>query len=124
MTIRARDVRTLLQLSDPWHRSEPVELVWESALSTIKALIPCDAVSFPIQDVAHGGCVSREFTDKYETYLDPGACSDDAAADPKRPDRRVPSSEWHASRGDRPDAAAQRSGLSDHAVARPWERLL
>ena len=78
MTIRARDVRTLLQLSDPWHRSEPVESVWESALSTIKALIPCDAVSFPIQDVAHGGCVSREFTDKYETYLDPGACSDDA----------------------------------------------
>ena len=78
MTIRARDVRTLLQLSDPWHRSEPVESVWESARSTIKALIPCDAVGFPIQDVAHGGCVSREFTDKYETYLDPGACSDDA----------------------------------------------
>ena len=48
MTIRARDVRTLLQLSDPWHRSEPVESVWESALSTIKALILCDAVSFPI----------------------------------------------------------------------------
>ena len=82
MTIGARDVRTLLQLSDPWHRSEPVESVWESALSTIKALIPCDAVSFPIQDVAHGGCVSREFTDKYETYLDPGACSDDALLAP------------------------------------------
>ncbi len=71
MTIRARDVRTLLQLSDPLHRSEPVESVWESALSTIKALVPCDAVSFPIQDIAHRGCVSREFTDKYETYLDP-----------------------------------------------------
>jgi DNA-binding CsgD family transcriptional regulator len=71
MTIRARDVRTLLQLSDPLHRIEPIESVWESALSTIKALVPCDAVSFPIQDIAHRGCVSREVTDKYETYLDP-----------------------------------------------------
>jgi DNA-binding CsgD family transcriptional regulator len=48
-----------------------VEAVWESALSAIKALVPCDAISFHIQDIAHQLCASREITDKYETYLDP-----------------------------------------------------
>lgn len=71
MTISLRDVRTLLQLSDPLYCIEPVETVWESAMSTIKALVPCDAISFHIQDIAHRRCASREITDKYETYLDP-----------------------------------------------------
>jgi DNA-binding CsgD family transcriptional regulator len=72
LTISERHVRALLELTDPKYRMGPVETVWESALSTIKALVPCDVASFQILDVARQWCAIRELDDRYGVYDGPG----------------------------------------------------
>lgn len=66
LTIGERDLRILLELSEPRHAGDPVESVWESALSALKAVVPCDSVTLQIQDVGRRRVSSlREWDGSY-----------------------------------------------------------
>lgn len=71
-TITTRDLHALVDMSDPQHRVESTESVWEAVLSMIKAAVSCDAVSFQIQDVPRRRLVSvRQFDDDYALDVEP-----------------------------------------------------
>jgi DNA-binding CsgD family transcriptional regulator len=72
VTMAVQDLQTLLNLSDPRHRGESVDGIWESTLSTVKALVPCDAVTFLVQDVGQRRVLAyRQWDDGYEVDVDP-----------------------------------------------------
>ena len=73
-----RDLRVLLDLADPAHPAESLESTWESALSALKAVVPCDAVTFQIQDLeAQRVLAVRQVSDRYEACTEPDDAADE-----------------------------------------------
>lgn len=73
-----RELRVLLDLSDPARQVESLESTWESTLSTVKAIVPCDAVTFQIQDLAAERVLAvRQVSDRYEADLEPDDAVDE-----------------------------------------------
>jgi DNA-binding CsgD family transcriptional regulator len=73
-----RSLRVLLDLSAPARQGEPLDATWESTLSTVMAIVPCDAVTLQVQDVqAQQVLAIRQVSDRYEVCTD----LDDAAAE-------------------------------------------
>jgi DNA-binding CsgD family transcriptional regulator len=74
-TISTRDLRSLrvlLDLSDPARQVESLESTWESTLSAVKAVVPCDAVTFQIQDLAAQRVLAiHQVSDRYEACTQP-----------------------------------------------------
>lgn len=77
-TRELRDLRVLVDLSGPARQVESLESTWESALSTVKSIVSCDAVTFQIQDLAAQRVLAvRQVSDRYETDTDPVDAADE-----------------------------------------------
>jgi len=80
-TVSTRDLgslRVLLDLSDPARQLESLESTWESTLSTVKAMVPCDAVTFHVQDLAAQRVLAiREVSNRYEADAGPDDAADE-----------------------------------------------
>jgi DNA-binding CsgD family transcriptional regulator len=80
-TISTRDLRqlrVLLDLANPASQLDSLESTLEATLSTVKAIVPCDAVTLHVQDPAAQRVMAiREVSDRYEADAGP----DDVAAE-------------------------------------------
>ena len=75
LSVTTSDVRRLVELSDPQHQDQPGEYLPRSALEAVRSLVPCDEVTFQVQDVARRTVLGLQELEEY-----PSMTADDEAA--------------------------------------------
>lgn len=75
LSVTASAVRRLVDLSDPQHRDQPGEYLPQSALDAVRCLVPCDDVSFQVQDIARRTVLGVQELEEY-----PSVSADEQAA--------------------------------------------
>lgn len=75
LSVTTSDVRRLGELSDPRHRDQPGEYLPRSALEAVRSLVPCDDVTFQVQDVARRTVLGVQELEEY-----PSMSADDEVA--------------------------------------------